>query len=261
MLLLKLKMQKKSIKSVLLPIAFSIGLLSGVAHAGMKEGVAAFMAGNGGLVVKELAPLDHDGNPIVHGLLSRVYWTGLTGVPKDRSLAAAYAQRALPGLIKEADGGSGLAQSTLSILYREGNGVEKDCIKAVDWAKRSADQNDPTGLMAFGALYAVGSCQPKDDEKAAMWSRKAAESGHGGAQSNIGWNYENGRGVAKDEQQALYWFIKAAEQGVANAQLALGLRHATGRGVQKDDQLAVQWYQKAADQGLAQAQLTHKSVI
>lgn len=228
----------------------AIHLFAGTAHSGIKEGASALAAGNGTMALKELKPLAEEGNSLAQGLLARIYWGGGSGLPKNRGLAADYAKKALPALIKEAEMENGLAQSTLSVLYREGNGTEKDCVKAVDWAKKSANQNDPFGLNALANLFdGVGSCLPKDDEQAVQLYRKAAEHGHGGAQFNIGRRYFNGINVAQDDQQALEWFRKAADQGVSDAQHALGNMYANGRGVGKDEQIAVVWFRKAAEQG------------
>lgn len=249
------KMKKTSFSSMLILGGLAVHLCTVPAHAGIQEGAVALAVGNGAAAVKELTPLAEEGNALAMGLLARIYWVGGTGLTKNRELAADYAKKALPGLIKEAEAENGLAQSTLSVLYREGNGTEKDCAKAVDWAKKSANQNDAFGLNALGNLFdAAGSCLPKDAEQAAQLYRKAAEQGHGGAQYNLGWRYGNGTGLAKDDQQAVSWFRKSADQGAAVAQHALGIVYANGRGVQKDEQQAVYWYAKAAEQGDARAQ-------
>jgi TPR repeat protein len=230
-------------------MAMAIHLFTGTARAGIKEGAAALAAGNGAMAFKELKPLADEGNALAQGLLARIYWVGGSGLPKNRGLAADYAKRALPGLINEAEMANGLAQSTLSVLYREGNGTEKDCVKAVDWAKKSANQNDPFGLNALANLFdGAGSCLSKDGEQAAQMYRKAAEHGHARQQFNLGHQYLYGVNVAKDEQQAMQWFRRAADQGISQAQHALGAMYANGQGVEKNERLAVEWYRKAAEQ-------------
>jgi TPR repeat protein len=233
----------------------AIHLFPSAAHAGIKEGAAALAAGNGTMAFKELKPLAEEGNALAKGLLARIYWVGGSGLPKNRDLAADYAKKALPGLIKEAELENGLAQSTLSVLYREGNGTEKDCAKAVNWAKKSSNLNNPFGMNALANLFdGVGSCLPKDGEQAALMYRKAAEHGLGVAQLSLGMRYFNGVNVAQDDQQAVSWFRKAAEQGVPSAQNALGTMYANGRGVEKDENLAGQWYLKAAEHGHPEGQ-------
>lgn len=235
-------------------LVITIHLCAGTAHASIKEGAAAFAADNGRNVLKELTPLAQEGNALALGLLARSYWSGLMGLARNRDLAVDYAKKALPGLIKEAEMENGLAQSTLSVLYREGTGTVKDCAKAVDWVKRSANQNDPFGLFGLSGLYLTGTCLARDTEQAMQLRRKAAEFGHSGAQFLLGQQYARGDRVSKNDQTALHWYQKSADQGSAYAQYALGYMYQNGQGVMQDDSQALAWFRKSAEQGDASGQ-------
>ena len=63
---------------------------------------------------------------------------------------------------------------------------------------------------------------PQDCIQAVYWWRKAAEQGDAMAQYNLGHACFRGEGVPQDYTQAVYWWRKAAEQGDADAQFMLG---------------------------------------
>jgi len=113
--------------------------------------------------------------------------------------------------------------------------------------KPPAQDDDPYML---GERYYYGRGVSRDCVKAVEWYRKAAEQGHAGAQYMLGWCYENGDGVSQDNVKRVEWYRKAAEQGHARAQFALGRHYFYGSGgVPQDYTKAAQWYRKAADQG------------
>ena len=82
---------------------------------------------------------------------------------------------------KAARSGDSYAQKDLSIMYLQGQGVEKNFIKA------------------------------------AYWSKLAAEKGLALAQNNLGSMYQQGLGVAQDSAEAMRLYELAAEQGFADA--------------------------------------------
>lgn len=153
-----------------------------------------------------------------------------------------------------ADQGDAKCQNGLGMLYKYGNGVEKDVKEAVKWFKLSADQNYASAQNNLGTMYEKGNGVPKDLNEAISWYRKAAIQGHEKAQNNIGYMYEYGLGVNKDYAEALEWYLKAADQGNSTAQCNVGLMYEYGRGVDKDYSEAAKWYRKSAEQGYAKAQ-------
>ena len=67
-------------------------------------------------------------------------------------------------------------------------------------------------------MYSNGQGVEQDYKKAVEWYRKAAEQGHADAQNNLGFMYYTGQGVEQDYKKAVEWYRKAAEQGHADAQ-------------------------------------------
>ena len=70
----------------------------------------------------------------------------------------------------------------------------------------------------LGLMYFNGQGVQQDDSKAVEWHTKAAEQGYADAQYNLGVMYANGRGVPQDFDKAVEWYTKAAGQGDAYAQ-------------------------------------------
>ena len=70
----------------------------------------------------------------------------------------------------------------------------------------------------LGSMYKAGDGVPQDFVKAATWFQKAAEQGVDAAQFSLGLMYENGEGVPQDLVKAAAWFQKAADQGFSSAQ-------------------------------------------
>ena len=60
----------------------------------------------------------------------------------DLTLQKGWAGLASNNLEQSAKSGSGLAQSCLSHMYREGFGVEKDPVKAFQWCSAAAEHKD-----------------------------------------------------------------------------------------------------------------------
>ena len=83
------------------------------------------------------------------------YWVseGSEGLVKDRVKAEQWAKRALAhGLTNKAKE-SADAQVELAVLYDRGLGVIKDDTKAVELARKAADQGHSRGQTILGLLY------------------------------------------------------------------------------------------------------------
>ncbi|KAF9132103.1 hypothetical protein BGW39_000822 [Mortierella sp. 14UC] len=146
------------------------------------------------------------------------------------------------------------AQVSLGDMYKDGRGVRRDYLTAMDWYQQAAGQGDAVGKLKVGALYEQGLGFKQDYAVAMDWYLKAAEQGNTEAQCSIGTLYENGHGVLKDFTQAMAWYLKAAEQGLARAQCNVGVLFERGQGVSQDYSQALVWYLKAAEQGHPRAQ-------
>lgn len=79
----------------------------------------------------------------------------------------------------------------LGKAYLYGMGVEKDAKKAFQYAQKSANQNNPSGLNLLGAAYQHGEAIEKDELQALMYYKQAAELGNTKAMINLASMYAN----------------------------------------------------------------------
>lgn len=122
----------------------------------------------------------------------------------------ALADATVDALTAKANSGDAAAQFDLGTLYMNGDGVQKDVQKAIDWYTKAGNQGDPD------------------------------------AEFNLGVMYDNGIGVAQDQKRAIDWYTKAARQGDKDAQARLAQMYFQGEGVAEDDKRAYQWIYLAA---------------
>lgn len=105
------------------------------------------------------------------------------------------------------------AQFNLGYMYRRGNGVAKDPVRAARWYRMAADQGHVVAQYVLGTMAETGDGLPEDPETAAMWYRRAAAAGHTQAQFLIGRRYVEGDGVPQDPVEGFVWLSIAAAQG------------------------------------------------
>jgi TPR repeat protein len=73
-----------------------------------------------------------------------------------------------------AEAGLGLAYHGLGFMYLEGECVEQDTEKAIEWFTKAANEEGLIGSMTtLGMIYFEGRGVPKDEEKGREWYRKA----------------------------------------------------------------------------------------
>ena len=99
--------------------------------------------------------------------------------------------------------------------YRDGEGVEKDGEKAIEWFKKAYEKNgEAAGDAAnrIGLIYNGGYGVEKDDVKKVEWYRKSAEKGYDWGMYNVAGCYRYGWGVDKNIDEAKKWYKKAMKQ-------------------------------------------------
>ena len=112
-----------------------------------------------------------------------------------------------------AEEGDARAQYGLGIMYRNGDGVEEDAVKAAEWLGKSAGQGFAGAQFNLGVMYQKGAGVERDDSKAAVLYEAAAIQGMVQAQYNLGVLYQLGMGVEGDLVEAYVWFTMAGLQG------------------------------------------------
>jgi len=104
------------------------------------------------------------------------------------------------------------AQLLLGEWYAEGNHVEKDPVKGVQYFKKAAARNNAEAQWRLAQACLTGEGTLKNEAAAAQWIRLAAEGGHRKAQASWGSILFDGRpGVAANEKAAEKWWRLADE--------------------------------------------------
>ncbi|MBA84221.1 SEL1-like repeat protein [Thalassobius sp. S69A] len=106
----------------------------------------------------------------------------------------------------------------------------------------AADQGHLEAQTSLGVLYQNGQGVPQDLERARALYEGPADAGLARAQNNLGLLYVRGDGVEQDYEHAAQLFQLAAEQGLHTAMTNLGVMYENGFGVERDETRAHELY-------------------
>lgn len=122
-------------------------------------------------------------------------------------------KKAYEELLPIAEQGHVSAQTTIGVMYYNGQGVPVDYEAALVWLSLAAGKGHDVAQFNLAVMFDSGTGTDQDFNEAANWYRRAAQQGHVRAQYNLAAMYENGDGVKQDAVRALAWFNIAAAQG------------------------------------------------
>lgn len=128
-------------------------------------------------------------------------------------------------------------------LY-EGNGITRDCNKAVEYLTQLGEENNVNAQMLLRKIYKENNGIAPDVKKEMYWAVKAAENGDEDSQVSLGYAYQNGIGVKKNKKLAFAMYEKAAERGNQEAIKELIYCYANGKGVKKEVAYSVAYFKK-----------------
>jgi|CXWL01.1.fsa_nt_gi hypothetical protein len=151
-------------------LIFLTALADSTAFADYQAAYAAYRNGNFTETLRQLEPLDQQGNPHAQYLLGEIYRDG-QGVPRNLDTAASWYRRA-------AKQGDESAQLALAQMYERGEGVQQNYAKAAYWYQWAAEHEVAEAQFRLGQYYISGLGVEKNEEKAAMWYQLAARQGH-----------------------------------------------------------------------------------
>jgi hypothetical protein len=97
----------------------------------------------------------------------------------------------------------------LSLLYNQGNVVQRDAQKAIEYAQLAIDVNVSRAYGTMGQIYQ----NQGDNEKAVEWFKKGAAIDDGFSQGMLGFMYSGGFGVKQDLAIAIEWWKKGRWNG------------------------------------------------
>jgi hypothetical protein len=154
-------------------------------------------------------------------------------------------------LLEEAGNGDAEAQSTLGLMYFQGDGVAQDTQKGLGLLEKAAGQEHADAQCALGLFYLHGQDVVQDTQKGKGLMEMAAEQGCAEAQYALGMMYLRGDCVAQDKPKGKALLEKAAEKGDAEAQFELSNMYLKGDGLAQDMEKGMELLNKAADHGHA----------
>lgn len=176
-------------------------------------------------------------------------------------------------LRQAAELGQPWAQLYYGGTLKKGVGVEQNPTAAVEWFRKSADQNCAIAFFELGVCYENGEGVAQDLNEAEAWYKKALDAGIGEEAQAALDRVEQRKAEATPEAEAERLLKQAqelfdrrdkdvecaellrqsAELGNAWAQVSYGRFLCKGIGTALDPALAVEWFRKSADQGCPDA--------
>jgi TPR repeat protein len=176
--------------------------------------------------------------------------------------------KAISALQYAAEKGHALAQWKLGRMYAEGDGVQRDDLRAFDYFSRIADshaEDSPElpqarvvayAFVQLGHYYLEGipnSTIKADPERAReMYSYAASYFGDADAQYNLGRLYLDGTGSERNPRQAVRWLAAAANKGQYHAQALLGKILCQGKIVPRQVPRGLMWLTLAREGATAE---------
>ncbi|MCL2598862.1 MAG: sel1 repeat family protein [Firmicutes bacterium] len=138
-------------------------------------------------------------------------------------------------LLATAESSGAEAWMKLGLVYRQGEGVDRDVKKAWHWMERAADAGLAGAQLCLGSWYDVGTDMGGEDfVKASQWYQKAAEQGEQMAQFSLGKLYFEQKIGKGDFAKAVEWFEKSSAQGNLYARFTLAGCLVSGMGTKID---------------------------
>ena len=154
---------------------------------------------------------------------------------------------------KAADNDNIYAQNYLGMCYEYGLGLEVDLNIAFQYYEYASKQGNIEAIANLGDMYFEGKGVEKNYIKAVECFKKAADNDNAYAQNYLGMCYENGIGVEFNLKNAFEFYKKAAEFENSESEFKIGLFYDKGYYVNCDVKEAMKWFKKSADHGYAKA--------
>ena len=224
---------------------------------------------------REQECLENEG--MMETFIGLLFWVGLDIFASGERSGLHDEEKGYMLIEKAAQLNNGQAQAVMGSFYLNGNHVEQDFEKAMEWFRKGAENGDENAVNSLAqndkpeAYYAAANMEfakkdQADKEKVFRLMKHAAEGGLAVSQSTLGVCYMKGYGVLPDYEAGMEWFRKAADQGDENGKKAL-MQYDTAEGWSRaarmelrtkdrkpDQEKAYRMMKRAAEAGLASAQ-------
>ena len=124
--------------------------------------------------------------------------------------------------------------------------MKRDYSLARTYYQKACDGENMTACKSLSFLYLDGKGGEKNVEQYISYAKKACEGGDAESCDDLGWKYFKGIGeIGRDYGQARVLLEKACDGGFLGACMGVGSIYAAGLGVPKDDAQATKYQQKA----------------
>ena len=133
----------------------------------------------------------------------------------------------------------------LGLCFWNGEGVEPNMGRAVEWIEKAARQGFPKAMFCMGVARHFGLDGVTNCIAACQFFRAAAEKGVGDPDLELGDLEREGCGP----EVSARWIIHIARTGDGNAMLWAARCYRDGVGVRRDKRLARAWYKRALEAG------------
>ena len=120
-------------------------------------------------------------------------------------------------LIKASGNGNSRAQNDLAMIYKNSESKPVDCDKILGLLNKSAEQGYELAYLNIGNFYSEGECLNRNMSKAVDWWEKAAAKGNAQAEFNLYVSYNYGTGVSVNQYTASVYLRQSCLHGYAKA--------------------------------------------
>lgn len=208
----------------------------------LREATALYRSGNYAAAVPLFQTASNAGNLEARGYLGLAYLHG-HGVRRDTA-------RGLDLLRKAAYSREVHAMNALGVVYRDGDGTDRNPHSARKWLGIAADSAGYAEAMHNLGIF---NRDNHNYDSAAVWFDKAAKAGWQDARVDLGELRERGLGGSKSLREAVRMYHAAAVAGSARGMMAMGRICQNGTGVGQNYKRAKEWYLHAVAAGSVEA--------
>jgi serine/threonine protein kinase len=122
-----------------------------------------------------------------------------------------------------ADHGRPGAMREVGLRYSNGNGVDRDLVKAAQWFDKARQEGDVSAKTLLGECYLDGKGVAKNQTRGVALLKDAAGANDARAKDLLADCYHHGTGVARDDKEAARLFSEAARLGYFDSYGNLGV--------------------------------------
>ena len=260
-----------AIRAALVVLFLLAGTAQPASAGSFQDGLAAFLRTDYPTALHHWTPLATRGHTAAEWFLMFMYvrgmgarrnfgeglkWESLLEIKGEAVVIAAVLnehQLAVRAWTQLANQGNVVAQTSLGLMYFQGQGVPENFVEALKWFRLAASRGDAIAQYHLGLEYSQGRVVPQHYAMAARWYRLAADQGHALAQRSLGSMYSRGQGPKNDIEAVITQLASQGSEANGSAAFSLGLMYERGLGMPQNDAKALEWFKIAAGNGDADA--------